>query len=39
MKISVNDTELFTLSNIQKQVIENDIPSKLLQEDLERRLQ
>ena len=39
MKISVNDVELYTLTDLQKQVIENDIPSEILQEDLERRLQ
>ena len=38
MKISVNDVELYTLTDLQKQVIENDIPSEILQEDLERRL-
>lgn len=39
MKISVDDTELFTLSAIQKKVIENDIPSEILDEDLKRRVQ
>jgi len=39
MKISVNDVELYTLSDTQKQVIENEIPSEILQQDLERRLQ
>ena len=39
MKISVNDIELFTLTDIQKQVIENDIPTEVLDEDLKRRLQ
>ncbi len=38
MKISVNDVELFTLSDIQKQVISNDIPSEVLDSDLQRRL-
>ncbi len=38
MKISVNDIELFTLSDIQKQVIANEIPSELLDRDLQRRL-
>ncbi len=38
MKISVNDIELFTLTDLQKQVIENDIPSEILERDLQRRL-
>ena len=38
MKISVNDVELFTLSEIQKKVIGNDIPREILEEDLKRRL-
>jgi hypothetical protein len=39
MKISVNDKELFTLSDIQKQVIKNDIPENIFEEDMNRRLQ
>lgn len=39
MKISVNDKELFCLSDIQKKVICNDIPSDILDSDLQRRLQ
>lgn len=39
MKISVNDQELFTLTETQKQVIANDIPSNILDSDLKRRLQ
>lgn len=39
MKISVNDKELFTLSDIQKQVIGNDIDSELLEADLKRRIE
>jgi hypothetical protein len=39
MKISVNDIELFTLTQTQKDVIANDIPLSLLEEDLKRRLQ
>lgn len=39
MKISVNDQELFTLSEIQKKVICNDICSLELDADLSRRLQ
>jgi len=39
MKISVNDKELFTLSDVQKQVIQNDIPADIFDADMERRLQ
>ncbi len=39
MKISVNDVELFTLSDTQKQVISNDINVDMLESDLQRRLQ
>jgi hypothetical protein len=39
MKISVNDQELFTLSEIQKQVIKNDIPADIFDADMNRRLQ
>ncbi len=39
MKISINDIELFRLSEIQKSVIANDIPREILEEDLKRRLQ
>lgn len=38
MKVSINDVELFTLSEIQKQVIANDIDSALLHDDLARRI-
>ena len=38
MKVSVNDIELFTLSEIQKKVIQNDIPSEIFEEDMKRRL-
>lgn len=38
MKISVDDKELFTLSEIQKKVIQNDIPSEIFEEDMKRRL-
>lgn len=38
MKISVNDEELFTLSETQKKVIENEIPSEVFDEDMKRRL-
>lgn len=39
MKISVDDKELFTLSETQKKVIQNDIPSDIFCEDMCRRLQ
>ncbi len=39
MKISVNDLELFSLNETQKKVIENEIPSESLEDDLKRRLQ
>lgn len=39
MKISVNDQELFTLSETQKKVIKNDIPSDVFDEDMNRRVQ
>lgn len=38
MKVSVNDIELFTLSDIQKQVICNDIDANILDDDLKRRI-
>jgi len=38
MKISVNDQELFTLSEVQKRVIQNDIPEEIFDEDMKRRL-
>lgn len=38
MKISVNDQELFTLSDPQKQVIMNDIPEEKFEDDMKRRL-
>lgn len=38
MKISVNDIEHFTLSEIQKKVIQNDIPSDIFEADMKRRL-
>lgn len=39
MKISVDDKELFSLSEIQKNVIKNDIHSDIFDEDMKRRLQ
>lgn len=38
MKISVNDQEVFTLTETQKKVIQNDIPSEVFEEDMKRRL-
>ena len=38
MKISVNDQELFTLSDMQCKVICNDIPKDIFEEDMKRRL-
>ncbi len=38
MKISVNDKELFTLSEVQKKVIQNDIPSDIFNDDMCRRI-
>jgi hypothetical protein len=39
MKISVDDVELFTLSDTQKNVICNDIPDEEFDADMKRRLQ
>jgi hypothetical protein len=38
MKISVNNVDLFELSEIQKQVIKNDIHEEIFEEDMKRRL-
>jgi hypothetical protein len=38
MKISVNDEELFSLSEVQKKVIKNDIHQEVFDEDMKRRL-
>lgn len=38
MKISVDDKELYTLSEIQKKVIMNDIHEDFFSEDMKRRL-
>jgi len=38
MKISVDNQEAFSLSEIQKKVIQNDIPSSYFEEDMKRRL-
>jgi len=39
MKISVDDQELFRLSETQKKVIKNDIHEDIFDEDMKRRLQ
>ena len=39
MKIYVDDQHLFTLSEIQKKVIKNDIHEEIFDEDMKRRLQ
>ena len=39
MKISVDNQEIFTLSETQKKVIQNEIPSEIFEEDMKRRLQ
>lgn len=39
MKISVDDVELFTLSDMQKQVIKNDVHAGIFEDDMKRRLQ
>lgn len=38
MKISVNDQELYSLSDIQKQVIQHEISEDLFDDDMKRRL-
>ena len=38
MKICVDDQEVFTLSDIKKKVIQNDIHSNIFEEDMKRRL-
>ena len=38
MKISVDDQELFSLSETQKKVIMNDIPEEIFENDMKRRL-
>jgi len=38
MKISVDDKELFTLTETQKKVIMNDIPADIFEQDMCRRL-
>ncbi len=39
MKISIDDKELFTLSEVQKNVIKNDIHEDIFEEDMKRRIQ
>ncbi len=38
MRITLDDEEILTLSEIQKKVIQNDIPSELFEHDMKRRL-
>ena len=38
MKISVDDKEVFVLSDTQKKVIMNDIPSEVFEQDMHRRI-
>lgn len=38
MKITFNDKDLITLSEIQKKVIQNDIPSEIFESDMHRRI-
>lgn len=38
MQIKVDDELIFELSEIQKKVIQNDIPSEIFDEDMKRRL-
>lgn len=39
MKISVDNQEIFELTETQKQVIQNDIPVEIFEDDMKRRLQ
>jgi hypothetical protein len=39
MKISVDDKDLFTLSDTQQQVIQNDIAQEIFEDDMKRRLE
>jgi len=39
MKISVDDTELFSLTDRQKAVIKNEISDDIFEDDMKRRLQ
>jgi len=38
MKIQVDGKEVLNLNNTKKKVIQNDIPSEIFQEDMERRV-
>jgi len=38
MKISVNDKEAFSLSEVQEKVIKNDVDERFFEEDMKRRL-
>jgi len=39
MKVSVNDTEIFTLSTVRENVIKNDINEDIFSDDMDRRLE
>lgn len=39
MKVSIDDVELFSISEIQKKIIAHVIPSEILDADLKRRIQ
>lgn len=39
MKISINDQHLFTLTKIQKKVIQDEIQEEIFDEEMKRRLQ
>lgn len=38
MKIQIDGVDIFELSDVQKKVIQNDIPSEIFEEDMKRRL-
>lgn len=38
MKVSVDNVDIYTLTDIQKQVIQNDIPAEIFEDDMKRRL-
>jgi len=39
MKISIDNKDIFTLSETQKAVLKNDVPSDIFEADMERRLE
>ncbi len=38
MKISVDDQEIFTLSEVEKKIIQNEIPIEIFEDDMRRRM-